>query len=475
MSSNHNEKYLKTKIGIISIAFLFLLFSTYLPVPKNTPDSIWVTFSIFILGILLWFTNIIPPAVTGMAIIFLLSIFNILSFEQATIGLGEEIIWLIIAVLIMGVAVEKTGLEKKLSYKILSLSKGSVKLTILSLIVVAFILTFIMPNAVGRLTVLVTISSGIIQLMKEQGGENISKSIMLTVTNAPYITNICLMTGASGSIYAVGLFESVLGYQWSYLHWMIIMTPISMVVLLSLWGFIIWLFPSDVKVIKGGQSYFENELKKLGTLSQPEKKLILLYIFLILLWITTKLHGIPIAMSAVFVCILLFIPGMKIVNWKEAVKGVNWDVPFIFAAGFALAHAFEESGIVTWLSSVALKYLSNLSIFTLAISIMVLLILIRLSFTNFNSMVASLMPVVLTFSLGTPYNPVWIGMISLIASSTAFLIPTQSIGAMMTYSLGHYNTNDMLKIGSLLTIMMLILTLVMSLYIWPLIGLNIYK
>jgi solute carrier family 13 (sodium-dependent dicarboxylate transporter), member 2/3/5 len=247
------------------------------------------------------------------------------------------------------------------------------------------------------------------------------------------------------------------------------------VVLLSLWGFIIWLFPSDVKIIKGGQSYFENELKKLGSLSQPEKKLILLYSLLILLWITTKFHGIPIAMSAVFVCILLFIPGMKIVNWKEAVKGVNWDVPFIFAAGFALASAFEESGMVTWLSSVALKYLSNLSILTLAIWMMVLLILIRLSFTNFNSMVASLMPVVLTFSLGTPYNPVWIGMISLIASSTAFLIPTQSIGAMMTYSLGHYTTNDMLKIGSLLTIMMIILTLVMSLFIWPLIGLNIYK
>lgn len=472
---NANTEYLKTKLVVISIAFLFLLLSIYLPVPVNTPNTIWITLSIFILGILLWFTNLIPPAVTGMVIIFLLSFFDILSFEKAASGLGEEIIWLIVAVLIMGVAVEKTGLEKKLSYKILSLAKGSVKLTLLSLIVVAFILTFIMPNAVGRLTVLLTISGGIIQLMKEQGGQNISKSIMLTITNAPYITNICIMTGASGSIYAVGLFESVLGYQWSYLYWMIIMTPISIVVLLSLWVFIIWLFPSDAKVIKGGQNYFESELKKLGSLSQPEMKLILLYSLLILLWITTKLHGIPIAMSAVFVCILLFIPGMKIINWKDAVKGVNWDVPFIFAAGFALAHAFEESGMVSWLSSVALKYLSNLSILTLAICMMVLLILIRLSFTNFNSMVASLMPVVLTFALGTPYNPVWIGMLSLIASSTAFLIPTQSIGAMMTYSLGHYTTNDMLKIGSLLTIMTLIITIVMSLFIWPLIGLNIYK
>jgi solute carrier family 13 (sodium-dependent dicarboxylate transporter), member 2/3/5 len=472
---NANIEHLNAKMVVLSIALLFLLISTYLPIPENTPDTIWVTLSIFILGILLWFTNIIPPAVTGMAIIFLLSFFDILSFEQAASGLGEEIIWLIVAVLIMGVAVEKTGLEKKISYKILSLAKGSVKLTILSLIVVAFILTFIMPNAVGRLTVLLTISGGIIQLMKEQGGQNISKSIMLTITNAPYITNICLMTGASGSIYAVGLFESVLGYQWSYLHWMVIMTPISIVVLLSLWIFIIWLYPSNVKVIKGGQTYFENELKKLGLLSLEEKKLILLYSLLILLWITTKLHGISIAMSAVFVCILLFLPGMKIVNWKDAMKGVNWDVPFIFAAGFALAHAFEESGMVTWLSSVALKYLSNLSILTLAICMMVLLILIRLSFTNFNSMVASLMPVVLTFSLGTPYNPVWIGMLSLIASSTAFLIPTQSIGSMMTYSLGHYSTNDMLKIGSLLTLMMLIMTIVMSLFIWPLIGLNIYK
>ena len=153
-------------------------------------------------------------------------------------------------------------------------------------------------------------------------------------------------------------------------------------------------------------------------------------------------------------------------------KEVDWGIPFIFTAGFVLAKALALSGFVEWLSSTATTYLNDLSALTLVIMIMLIFTVIRLVFTSLTAMVASLMPVALTFAISTPFNPIWLGMICLIASSTAYLLPTQSVGSLTTFSLGYYSTADMLRSGALLTITIIIVTVVAAFVYWPLVGLS---
>lgn len=462
------------KYIFIGAALLLLILTPLLSAESSLDSNVWKTGAIFLLGIVLWITNAMPASVTGILIIVLFSLFGVLTFEEAASGLGNEIIWLVIAVLFMGIAVEKNSLDKRVSFFLLTLSKGNVKLTLFNLIMSAFILTFIIPNAVGRLSVLLPIGNGIIKSMEKEGGKNLGKAVMLIVTYAPYITTVAVLTGASGSIYATGLFESMLGYKWDYLDWLILMIPIIITVLIALWLNLIFLFPTDSANIRDGQKYFERERKSIGVMSLGEKKLLCLYSLLILLWVTRDYHHLSISLSAVIVLVMLFLPGINILNWKESIKKVDWGVPILFAAGFAIAMAFEVSGIVYLLSDLAMLHLQGLSIFSLALSMMIIFVLIRLSFTNFNAMVATLMPVSLTFAISTPFNPLWIGMVTLVASSTAYLLPTQAIGSMMTFSLGYYNNVDMLKVGGLLTIVIICTTLFFAFLYWPLVGLNYY-
>lgn len=173
------------------------------------------------------------------------------------------------------------------------------------------------------------------------------------------------------------------------------------------------------------------------------------------------------------ILVCLFLPGINLLKWKESVQRVDWGVPLIFSAGFAIAKAFEKSGVVYLLSDTAVAHLTDLSIFTLSVILMLLFVFIRLCFTNFNAIVATLMPVVLTFAVSTPYNPLWLGMLCLVASSLAFLVPTQSIGSMITFGLGYYTNMDMLKAGGLLTMLIMIITLCCSFFYWPWLGLPI--
>jgi anion transporter len=463
------------KQATIALSLLFLLLSPVLPVPAEMGNSGLSAVAILVLAIVLWMTNLIPSSATSMMVIVLVSLFGILPFDQAAKALGEEEIWLILSMLMMGVAVDKNSLDKRLAYNLLALAGGSISKIVLCLMLIAFLLTFFMPNALGRLTVLLPVSLGLIEMMRATAGDNAVKQIILTVTFVPYVSTISLLTGAGGSIYAVGLFASMTGYSWSYLDWMLLMMPITILVLFGFWLVLSRLFPLQIPELAGGEQFFRQEKEKLGPMSGAEKKLVSLYVLLTLLWMSSGIHGLPIALSGVLVATLLFVPGINLLNWEDAVKKVDWGVPLLFAAGFALADALQESGVVSLASGISTSLLENLPPFLLAATMMIAFIIIRIFFTNYTAMVASLLPVALTFAAGSPFNPLWLGMICVVASSIGYFIPTQSAGSMATYAMGYFTGKDYFVTGSLITAMLCLFTLLAAFSYWPLLGLTVYR
>ncbi|WP_255357924.1 SLC13 family permease [Geomicrobium sp. JCM 19037] len=445
-----------------------------LPVPAEMGERGWSTLAIVFLGICLWFTGLIPPAVTAMMIIVLFPLFGVLGFEESASTLGREVIWLIIAMLMMGAAVEKTGMDKRITYNMLVFTRGNMNLITLALITAGFILTFFVPNAIGRVVVLVPIALGIVHSIGGDENPNVGKASMFAITYTPIICAVGLITGATGSVYAASLFESMLGYSWTYVYWMVVMLPSTAATLLVLWLVISWMFPVKNVNKRAGLDYFHKEKDKLGRMSMNEKKLVALYAVLILLWITQPVHGFSISLSALIIVIFLYLPGMEIMVWKETVKTVDWSVPILFAAGFTMALAFEAGGIVSWASSLASAHLNELPPLWLAATLLGAFSLIRIGFTNMTAMIASMLPVALTFAVGTSFNPVWLGMICLAACSTGFLFPSQSIGTMTTYSLGYYTSQELLKVGTWITMAVFVFTLLAAFLYWPFIGLPIH-
>lgn len=468
----HHDNTLK--YVTISMVGLLLMISPFFPNPETMEANGWSTLAIVFFGITLWFTNIVPPAVTSMIIVVLFPLFGILTFDESAASLGSNVIWLIIAMLILGTAVENTGLSNRLVYSMFSRIQGDIRLIIMTLILVAFILTFFIPNAIGRVSVLLPITQGIIKAIGDQGGKNVGKSLMLVITYTPVICTVALMTGATGSVYAASLFHSMLRYEWNYLYWMVVMIPVTLVILFVLWLIIIWKYPVSKARLNGSKDYFHRFKENLGPMSKQEKTLLLLYIVLILLWVTQGIHHLPISMSAVLVVILLFVPGINIIEWKNTIKNVDWGVPLLFAAGLTMATAFQSSGVVNWATTIAVSHLSDLSPLILSLTLMVIFAVIRIGFTNLSTTVASLMPVALTFALGTPFNPIWVGMICIVASSMGYLFPSQSIGTMITYSLGYFTAKELFNIGFLITISTIVVTILAAFFYWPLIGLTVY-
>ncbi|WP_366924018.1 anion permease [Metallumcola ferriviriculae] len=460
------------KILFVLAAITFLIFSPFLGAPKHMGSNGMPALALFLLSVALWGTKLIPPAITSMIVIVMSPLLGILDFKAVAGGLGNEVIWLIIAMLMMGTAMEEHSVDKRIAYNILIAARGSVRKTVVLFIVTSFVLTFFIPNAMGRVSVLLPIAIGLVKCIDSRYG-NVHKLIMLTITFVPYITTISLITSAGGSIYAAGLFNSLLGFEWNYFGWMLLMLPIVFATLILFGITLVRMFPPEISIINGNLGYFYEERRKLGFISFSEIKLLVLYLMLFILWVTKGITHMSIAMSAVLVSILLFLPGINILEWKSTVKKIDWGIPFIFAAGFAIANTLERGGVIQWIFY-GKRYVETLPVSGLVLVTMLGFILIRIGFTNYTAMVAAFLPVAFKLAEGASYNPIWFGMVCTIASSIGYLLPSQTVGGMTVFALGFYDMKDFFVTGFILTIIIMVVTLLAAFFYWPLMGLNVY-
>ncbi|MFP7299663.1 DASS family sodium-coupled anion symporter [Neobacillus niacini] len=431
----------------------------------------WRVLAVLTLAIILWFTMVIPATLTSLLVVLLLSTSGALTFDQAALSLGQKEVWLVFSMLIFSAALTGHGLDKRIAYYMLMTARGNLRQLLFMLMLFGFMLTFFMTNAFSRLSMLLPIAAGLVTTLKDRSTKGFAPALYLLIVFVPYISSTSVITGSGGAIYAAGLFQSMLNFEWSYLQWLLMMAPISLLTLILLWGVLVVRF----KVPSGDNAeelipYFKSEMKQLGAMKDSEKKLLLIALLLAGLWMTSDWHGMTPAISALAAACALFF--FRLISWKEAVTKIDWGVIFMFAAGFAIADGLRINGVVDWLFTMMPPNLNNMTAFSVAVFMLVIFTVIRIGFTNNTAMVASLMPLALLFAQTSPHNTQWIGMITLVACSNGYFFPTQSSGSMLVYQLGSFSSRNFWNFGVLITILMSGLTLLFAFFFWPIVGLN---
>lgn len=459
---------------LMIIAGLIVIFMTqYLPVPEGMGDKGLTTIAILLFAIFLWITDLIPAAVTGMVVIVCFTSFKILSFEEAAGTLGNEINWLLITMFIMSYAVEKTLLPKRLAFKFFLLAKGNLKANILLIILFCFFLSFLIPNIIGKIMFLIPICVEMIHSLEKQGMKNMGRIIFPAVTFISVIGAFSVMTGCGAILYAVNLFEISLGYKWNYLNWIMAMAPIGLITIAVYWLILIVFFiPKDT--ISTGNSLILKGKDVSESWTKQEKIISLLYVVLLGLWITKDIHKLSLAASSTLVVTLLFLPGIKIIEWKETIRNIDWSILFILVAGFGITKAFDNTGVITWLSSVTKTYVGYSSAFFVSLTLLIILSLIRIGFINYAMMIAVFLPVVFSLAGITSINPVWLALLSVVGCSNSFFLPAQTMEGMTTYSLGYHSLKEHIVQGTIITLIVIIVSLACAFFYWPLLGIGVY-
>ncbi|KJS20738.1 MAG: hypothetical protein VR72_13230 [Clostridiaceae bacterium BRH_c20a] len=467
-NSGRNDDKIKSPIGL-GIAVVFILLGIVLPWLTGGDPAQYRVMAILLAATTLWATGALDPTIVSIAIIVLMPLLKVLPYDEAVAQLGDTILWRLMGLFIFIAAIKKSGLARRIAFNILKLAKGNVRAFLFLVIINMYILTFIVPAIMGRTMLMLSMVVGLFSAFKLSAPSNIGKSIMIALAYLSLITGTSSMFGSSTSILAVSLFQQIGDYSFTYMNWLIANAPVSFTITVSIYFILTRLYPPEMESFPGGTMYIENELKEMGSLSLTEKKVLIIFIFLLSFWIL-NIASIPTELIA---ALLLMLPKIGFMSWKDASKEVNWGVMLLFGSGLTIADALQKTNVITEATQFVLSYSGNFSPLVLAIVIFALTVLIRLGMMNLMAVVATFMPLVLHLGQGVGINPIWVGMISLFAGNAVFL-PTQSPSGIITYEYGFYSVKEMIWVGVWLTVISFVVTLLAAFLYWPLIGIPIH-
>jgi di/tricarboxylate transporter len=148
-----------------------------------------------------------------------------------------------------------------------------------------------------------------------------------------------------------------------------------------------------------------------------------------------------------------------VLSMDEAYNAVSWKSVFLLAALIPLGQAMERTGTAAWIAQEIMQMLGNVSPIIMEIALALLTTLFSLVMTNVGA-TTILVPIAVSIALATGSSPLMYALIVALSASNAFILPTHQVNALIMGP-GGYRVADFLRVGSVMSLIYIIVTLVM--------------
>jgi di/tricarboxylate transporter len=154
---------------------------------------------------------------------------------------------------------------------------------------------------------------------------------------------------------------------------------------------------------------------------------------------------------------------------RDMYTQVDWRVIFMIAALMPLSIAMdaEHTGAAHWIAEGLVALTGGGSPYLAMLAVIVLTIGLTQVMSN-AACVVLVAPIAIQMADSMQVAPQGFAMAVAIAASTAFITPVGHQANMLVYGVGNYRFNDFVKVGGPLSLLVLVTTLVVVPWAWPL-------
>ncbi|MDX1951154.1 MAG: SLC13 family permease [Verrucomicrobiota bacterium] len=177
---------------------------------------------------------------------------------------------------------------------------------------------------------------------------------------------------------------------------------------------------------------------------------------------TFKIVSFPIAVLLGSVAVFV----SNCITPEEAYREIEWKVIILIGSMLALGVAMEETGTASYLANLIVKFGASFGPTVLLASFFVLTILLTQPMSNQAAAVV-ILPVAIQTALQLDLNPRTFTMMVAVAASCSYLTPLEP-ACLMIYGPGRYKFFDFIKVGSILTLLIFIISVLLVPKVWPL-------
>ncbi|WP_143301474.1 SLC13 family permease, partial [Candidatus Entotheonella palauensis] len=303
------------------------------PTPEDLSPAGQSALAIAILAVGLWSTEILPMAVTGMAVVVMLVLFGAVpAYQSALHGFAQPVAYFLIGVLTLGLAVSKSGLANRMARFFLHRCRGQRQALYAQLLLAFPVLTLVLPSATTRTGILIHVYAQALELSGVRPDSHLSRAIMMALNSINRLASTVLLTGGITPVVSASLIGQV---SWS--RWFVLMSVPYGVLLLVGAILIHRLYRRGFEGTPLTVPEMEAE-----PLSPAEWRTIAITIGASLLWLSDAWHQWHPALPALIAWICLLSPKIGVLSWREFEHDIGWSNFFVLATSLSLARACRE-------------------------------------------------------------------------------------------------------------------------------------
>lgn len=514
-SGEHTKRIIGLIAGPLLAVGLFLLMPGDLDVWPRLVAATAVLMAVW------WMTEALPIPATALLplVVFPLGVPAAesdggVTFDSIGASYGNNIIFLFMGGFMLALAMQRWNLHRRIALGVLKLMGAkTVNLVLGFMIATGFISMWVSNTATA--VMMLPIGVSILVLVQRYGTEdalaadavpaaeqsapgeaptqaeirsltksNFGTALMLGIAYAASIGSLGTIIGTPPNTLLAGHMAAEHGIEIGFGQWMLVGVPIAVVLLLACWLLLTRvLFRPEIDEVPGGRDLIAAELARLGRMSAPEAKVLVIFVLAALAWITVPLLSEYVlgldspllsdaAIAMVVGLVLFLLPagggagrGVRLLDW-EAAKELPWGVLLLFGGGLALSGQFSKSGLSTWLGE-QVRSLGEIPVWVLVV-IAAIGILLLTEMTSNTATAATFLPVASGVALGTGVEPLMLAAPVALAATCAFMLPVATPPNAIAYGSGYVTIGQMVKGGVWLNIIAVVLISVasMTLLVW---------
>jgi solute carrier family 13 (sodium-dependent dicarboxylate transporter), member 2/3/5 len=465
----------RTLVNTLPVVLFFVI--------VNIAEGAWKGMPAVVIGLSVWMAvwwimESVPIAVTSLLPIVILPVYGVLSVREVTANYGHHYIFLYLGGFILALAIEKTGLHKRMALNVLLKAGKSQSAIVLGFMLATAFLSMWVSNT-ATVIMMLPIAIAVAQQVNPmlQPDLKFGKTLMLAIAYAGSIGGMATLIGTVPNVIGAGVIKRMLNIELRFIDWMSFAFPISLLILILVWWFLTRVNANMAKKeIGAGMDVVQADLESLGKMQWDEIKVAMVFFATAGLWLLRPflidpfIEGVDDSMIAIGAAILLFLisskerPGEKLMDWKTA-ESLPWGVLLLFGGGICLAEAFQVSGL-TMLIGGSLEFIAGTPLFV-ALLILVLVINFMTELTSNIATVSMLLPVLAGLALSTDLHPMMLMLSTTLAASCAFMLPVATPPNAIVFSGGYLKVQDMVRAGLVLNLLSVILITVYMYLVVP--------
>ena len=429
--------------------------------------------ALFLLAATWWMTEVVPIGITAITIGAVQALFMIRPARVAFTDYMDPSVWFIFGSLMIGMVFTKTGVTRRMAYRMLTVVGERTSMIYLGCFVMTSALTLIMAHTAVAATVY-PLFLAIYALYREDGRPTrFGKGLFVGMAFVAGAGSIITLLGAARGAVALGFFHEITGRTVTFFELTYYMLPVGVAMTLLLWVYIMLWYPPEEKTIPGLRDRARRLYASLGPITREE--IIAVVIVLAVIFLLSLRSFFPslafLDKSAIVLLATVLFFVLKVVSLDD-LETTSWNIVLLFGGAMSIGYCLWQTGAAQWLAVMWLGLFESAPWFVFIMGVAFFVLIMTNLIMNVAA-IAIVFPVALKMAEYVHVAPEVVLYSCLVVAGMPFLLLVGAAPNAIAHSSQMFTTREFFVAGLPASALLMVVLGLFVWIIWPFMGMPI--